>query len=269
MRFDTWMGAESWEMARSLSGKSFRGHDQHLRAILTGPLFSFGVNKQIFNSMVLFSQILHWKRTVEAYAKSTRMMLSREEVEEARSLSIARVRELLLDGYQAVCTQSDPTGHRNLLIARDMRKRLRMLFLDGNLDDPETIGKRFRPLFRSAIDAKLKLPSIQDLIDHPDARIGLLGRKKPYRKPGSRRTGRGILRGRKKSNIPRVIRKFRRVRKRARIAEAARSAKQQKRADKAAEKMKRQSLSRRKIMARVKNRVISEVKKLGRNSRPG
>ncbi len=231
MRFDTWMSAESWEMARSLSGMSFKKHDRHLRAILTGPLFSFRVNKQIFNSIVLFSQILRWKRTVDAYAKSTKMRLPREEVEEMRRLSVERVRGLLVYGNKAACMQADPTGHRNLLIARDIRKRLRRLYLEGNLDDPEAIGNRFRPLFRHAIDAKLELPSMQELIDHPETGTMLLGRKKSYRKPGSR------------------------------------SARKQKHA-RVVWKAKRRSGARKKIMARVKSRVLHEVKRLRRPSRP-
>ncbi|MBN2495301.1 MAG: zinc dependent phospholipase C family protein [Deltaproteobacteria bacterium] len=163
IRFDTRVEREVWGVIRKLSTRAYKEHDRHLRHILTGPLFPFRFNKQIFNNMVLFSRVLQWQRMVEAHARRSRRVLSAEEVEESRCMSLARIADLLARGPQARCVLADPTGHRNLLIARDLRKRLRALDRHGRLRDPAELGALFRPLFREAIEDKLDLPSLLDL----------------------------------------------------------------------------------------------------------
>lgn len=167
LRFDTHMSRDAWTLARKLANRSFRDHDRHLRRILTGPLFSFGVNKQLFHSMVLFNQIFTWKRMVEAHNRRSSLVLTRDEVEEMFHLSMEQIMSLLGDGRRAACLNADPTGHRNILIARDLRKRMRKLHLEGRLLQPDNIGALYKPLFRDALhSSKLSLPSMIELIDH-------------------------------------------------------------------------------------------------------
>jgi hypothetical protein len=164
VRFDTRIQRETWKVVKALSTHSFKAHDQHLRRILTAPLFPFRINKQLFNSMVLFNHVVRWKRMVDAHARRSKMLLTREEVEEMHRLSVEKVMDLLVNCQQADCLAADPTGHRNILIARDIRKRLRQLNLQGRLREPGEIGARYRPLFREAIESKLTLPSMHELV---------------------------------------------------------------------------------------------------------
>jgi hypothetical protein len=104
-------------------------------------------------------------------------------------LSMERILDLLGDGARTTCLDADPTGHRNILIARDVRRRLRKLNLEGRLLEPEEVGERFRPLFRSTMDGtKLSLPSMEELIDphapvRPPEKKRRVRRKRVYRKP--------------------------------------------------------------------------------------
>ena len=164
VRFDTRITRETWKVVKALSAHAFKAHDQHLRRILTAPLFPFRINKQLFNSMVLFNHIVRWKRMVDAHARRSKMLLTWEEVEEMHRLSVEKVMDLLVNCQEAGCLAADPTGHRNILIARDIRKRLRRLNLQGRLIDPKDIGDRYRPLFRDAIESKLTLPSMTEMI---------------------------------------------------------------------------------------------------------
>jgi hypothetical protein len=166
VRFDTRVQRETWKTVKALSAHTFRAHDQHLRKILTAPLFPFRINKQLFNSMVLFNHLIKWKRMVDAHARRSKMLLTQEEIEEMHRLSVEKVMDLLTHCQAAGCLAADPTGHRNILIARDIRKRLRQLNLQGRLLDPQTIGDRYRPLFREAMESKLTLPSMMEMI-HP------------------------------------------------------------------------------------------------------
>jgi len=168
VRFDTRIQRETWKVVKALSAQAFKAHDQHLRRILTAPLFPFRINKQLFNSMVIFNHVVRWKRMVDAHARRSKMLLTEEEVEEMHRLSVERVVDLLAHCQQAACLAADPTGHRNILIARDIRKRLRNLNLEGRLREPQEIGARYRPLFREAIESKLTLPSMHELVN-PDA----------------------------------------------------------------------------------------------------
>ena len=183
VRYDTRVDQAVWRQAKRLSGKTHRKHDQHLKKILTGPLFPFPINKQLFSSMMLFSRLLRWQRVVKAHARHSPRILHLEEVQTARSLSIERIRDLLTHGDAAGCLNSDPTGHRNLLIARDLRNRLRALYRQGQLIDPHRITDQFRPLFLDAIDHKLDLPSLIELTTPGQHHV-------PARKP------KGILAGR-------------------------------------------------------------------------
>jgi hypothetical protein len=164
VRFDTRIQRETWNVVKALSAHAFKAHDQHLRRILTAPLFPFRINKQLFNSMVLFNHVVRWKRMVDAHARRSKMLLTEEEVEEMHRLSVEKVMDLLVHCQQANCLAADPTGHRNILIARDIRKRLRQLNLQGKLREPQDIGARYRPLFREAIDSKLTLPSMTEMM---------------------------------------------------------------------------------------------------------
>ncbi len=180
LRFDAHVPHTAWQAGRRLSMRAFAEHDRHLRKILTGPLFPFSINKQLFNSMVLFSRLRRWRRTAEAHTRRTQRVLTDQEWQEVRAMSLERVRDLLARGTAAACLQSDPTGHRNLLIATELRRRLRRLKRQQRLIEPETIGARFRPLFRDSIEAKLDLPSLLELID-------------PDKPPAARRNQRGLL----------------------------------------------------------------------------
>jgi hypothetical protein len=180
LRFDAHVPQAAWQAGRRLSMRAFADHDRHLRKILTGPLFPFAINKQLFNSMLLFSRLRRWRKTAASHSRRTHRVLTVQEWQEARAMSLERVRVLLARGQAADCLRSDPTGHRNLLIATELRRRLRRLRRQQRLLEPETVGARFKPLFRDSIEAKLELPSLLELID-------------PDKPPATRRNHRGLL----------------------------------------------------------------------------
>ncbi len=165
IRYDAHVPRQVWEEGRRLSTRAFAEHDRHLRKILTGPLFPFAMNKRIFNSVIQFSRMKRWRKISEAHSRRTRRVLTDQQWKEARDMSIERIVDILNHGHAAKCIQADPTGHRNLLIARDLRNRLRSFKRRGLLNDPENVGAMFRPLFSAAIESKLDLPPLSELLD--------------------------------------------------------------------------------------------------------
>lgn len=201
LRFDAQIPRAVWEEGRRLSTRAFTAHDRYLRRMMIGPLFSFPVNKGIFNGVVQLSRLARWRRMVEFHARRTPRVLTGEEFAEARSLSLRRVFDLLILGPEAEVLEGDPTGHRNLLIAAELRQKLRTLRRQGRLLEPDQLGPIFRPLFREAIESKLLLPALTELIDPASV-------DRPDRAP------RGLLAGaRESSRSPRLrerLRLFRR-----------------------------------------------------------
>ncbi|RLB58439.1 MAG: hypothetical protein DRI34_04840 [Deltaproteobacteria bacterium] len=189
IRFDTWVGEETWQVARTLSTRAFREHDSHLRNIIVGPLFSFPVNKQIFNSLMLANRLLRRRQAVRAVQRNASLVLDAGEVEECRRLSLERMRALLRDGLDAEILQVDPTGHRNLLIARQLHRDLYQWQRQEQLIDRRLVERIYRPLFRASLDARLELPAATELLQAleqgPEILAGA-GRGQAARRPGPR-----------------------------------------------------------------------------------
>jgi hypothetical protein len=177
MRFDMLASADVWPTIRSFSSRRYRHHDNHLENILKGSLLPFRVNRRIFSGIMLAGNILSWQRAVTLHTRRTRYILTAEEAVEAKTLALGRIRDLLKNGANSEVLHADPSGQRTLLIARDVRKRLRALDREGRLREPEKIGALFRPLFREGIGSKLDLPSMLDLVN-PETPVP---KKKPLR----------------------------------------------------------------------------------------
>ena len=226
LRYDTRVSREAYLVVRRLGKRSHRRHDRHLKQILSGPLFSFPINRQLFRKWMVLSRVLSWQRLVQAHAKRSSRVLTQAEVDQSRRLSIEHILDLLRNGRKAHCLHSDPTGHRNLLIARDLRLRLRRLHQQGRLKNMEALAPSLRPLFLASLQDKLELPSLDEFAE-PEG-----GEDTALEKPRGLLSGKNRAELQAKKNAQRVARvqrkagrKERRAQKRARrkTRKAARS----------------------------------------------
>ena len=248
LRFDVHVPKQVWDEGRRLSGRTFKAHDRHLRKILTGPLFSFPVNKQIFNSIVQFSRLLRVGKLAEAHTRRSRRVLTEAEWQEARDMALSRLLDLLSNGHEAACLQADPTGHRNLLIATDLRSRLRRFKRQGLLKDPDQVGMLFKPIFREAIESKLRLPALSDLLD-------------PQKPDTLKKRLRGLLRGK----TPAKARTARAENQQER--QAVRSV--ERKAKKVAKKTRRQEQRTKRLVDRAHKRIRKKASKEQGAKQPG
>jgi len=153
-----------WELADELSRHDNRKLDQMLSHTVSKTLFSFGTNKQLFNSMMLVSRLQRWHKVLKAVAKRSKFTLDDTEHSEYLLLGIEAINGILSD-EKSPYWKADPTGDRALAAAKQIRKNLNMLWLDGKLrqEDSDLIIEDLRKRFKRGItDPDELLPLLTD-----------------------------------------------------------------------------------------------------------
>ncbi|MDO8444980.1 MAG: zinc dependent phospholipase C family protein [Deltaproteobacteria bacterium] len=166
-RFDTHTDKEVWDILRGLAKGDNRSNDDLLERVLENNILPFNINKQIFASWLLLHRVEHLKNMVSTIASMSKWPLSKEDVEECRTLSLDITIELLTKKDEALCLRVDPTGRKSISLAKDMRKRLKGLEKGSSVDSKtqkeimSIIQPRFRESMFSATDnlEVIKFPS--------------------------------------------------------------------------------------------------------------
>jgi hypothetical protein len=162
LRYDQKLSPHLWKLAKHVSQRAYREHDDHLEEVLAkSHVIPFSVSKKMFGSLLLAARLKRWQRMSEVVAREREMLLSDEEVRDCEKLAIAQIVGMLKDGPKAECTTADPTGSRNLHMASVLRARLRKRtdLMPRQADDAVRLA---RPAFRNAIHGRLTLPELPD-----------------------------------------------------------------------------------------------------------
>jgi Zinc dependent phospholipase C len=133
MRFETFVEKPVWDLAKEICKADQRSNDMLLRNVLTPTIFSFGLNKRIFNSIMLLSRLERWQRVMQTLSDNSRFILSDEERKEYFDLTIEMVYDFLRHPEDSELLMNDPTGERALTIAEAIRKNLRLLYKNGKI----------------------------------------------------------------------------------------------------------------------------------------
>jgi hypothetical protein len=120
-------------LARALSKENFRENDTLLRGVLADTLFSFGTNKQIFNSLLLLSRQKQSQRMLRSLSKSSKWALKEKDIEEYLTLAREAAVDVLIQQEKSPYWKADPSGERALKAAKMVRRNLNTLWLDGKL----------------------------------------------------------------------------------------------------------------------------------------
>ncbi len=162
LRYDQRMDRGLSKLAREVSTRALRGHDDFLERALGGAsVLPFGVSKQLFRSLLAsarFSRFHHVSRL--ALAPERRLLLEPDLVLETNELSVSAILGLLEEGERSQAARADATGGRNIRLAGDLRKQLqhRVRRRAITLRDAHAIAAETRESFRKAIQGKLVLP---------------------------------------------------------------------------------------------------------------
>ncbi|NOY52325.1 MAG: zinc dependent phospholipase C family protein [Deltaproteobacteria bacterium] len=135
IRADSLVGQKYWQEGGRISKKVQQRHDPLIRNIIERTLFSFEVNKTIFNSILMIHRFKHWRRMVRKIGARSRWVLGLEDIEKYHHLSKLSILDLLISMQDAECYKLDPTGRANFKRARELRKSLRRIAPRSRLNE--------------------------------------------------------------------------------------------------------------------------------------
>jgi len=135
IRADSLIGRKYWQVGGRISKKVQRRHDPLIRSIVERTLFSFEINKTIFNSILMIQRLKHWRRMVRKISARSRWVLGLEDIEKFHHLSKLGILDLLISRRDAECCKLDPTGRANFKRARELRRSLRRLAPRSRLNE--------------------------------------------------------------------------------------------------------------------------------------
>jgi hypothetical protein len=162
LRYDQKIDPEMWRLARRVSTRALREHDDLLRRSLTSAsLLPFRVSRQLFGSLLASAKIRRFQHVSRmALARERRLILEPDLVAETNILSTGAILGLLADGEDCRAARADATGERNLRMAKIIRKQLAERVRRRRLTRLEAaeIAQQTRECFRLAINGKLVLP---------------------------------------------------------------------------------------------------------------
>jgi hypothetical protein len=169
LRFDQVAHASEavWDTLRRIGRHRFPEHDVFLGHVLgdSSRLFSFRTSQRVFNSFLLLSRLKRWRQMNTAVARRSLLPLTAQEVAECNRLAQEAIFDFLIEGERSRTVTADPTGARNLRIAKMLRRELKVLARARRLDEeawPETAAL-LRHRFRAGIYGKLELPDLRVL----------------------------------------------------------------------------------------------------------
>jgi hypothetical protein len=165
LRYDQTLDPELWRVAKRVTRRALRRHDAFLKEALVGSyVLPFGLSRRLFEGMLVSARFKKWQRLSRLVAAERDLPLTQAEAKELFDLSVAQVRDLLVRGEEAECTRADPTGLRNLRLAVELRKRLRLARRGGRHATDRLLGEA-RIAFRDAIHGPIFLPALDSLYD--------------------------------------------------------------------------------------------------------
>jgi hypothetical protein len=162
LRYDQQVDPEMWRLARRVSTRATREHDDLLKRSLTSAsLLPFRVSRQLFGSLLASARIRRFQQVSRmALARERRLLLEPDLVAETNILSTAAILGLLADGEDCRAARADATGERNLKVAKAIRRQLAQRVRRKLLTRAEAteIALMTREPFRRAIHGPLVLP---------------------------------------------------------------------------------------------------------------
>lgn len=166
MRFDMSVRPAVWDEMKNIISGDFSEFDRLLEKNLKRPLFSFKINKRVFNTILLLQKFKQTRNAVELHAKVMQWPLTRAEVRHYKFLITRMTRELLTKFERAECQKGEPIGQQRLAYARNLRRKLRKMDKEGKVTKKsiEKFLERVKlRLKETMLDPSANLPNISEL----------------------------------------------------------------------------------------------------------
>jgi hypothetical protein len=153
MRIETAVDPGIWQLARTIARKDFSANDALMRSVLSDTIFSFNMNKRLFNSILLVSRLQQWQKMMRSLSNASKWTLPTDEQNEYLLLAREATESLFMQLEDSPFWKADPTGERALNAAKMIRRNLNLLWLDGKINDQDAhnILNNLKPRFREGI----------------------------------------------------------------------------------------------------------------------
>jgi Zinc dependent phospholipase C len=162
LRYDQRMDRDFSRVAREVTTRAYRNHDDYLERMLDGSsVLPFGVSKQLFRSLLASARMGRFHHVSRlALARERNLVLEPDLVVETNELAVDAVVGLLGEMERSKAARADATGARNIRVAQDLRRSLRLQTARRHIHprDAHEIAGELRESFREAIQGKLILP---------------------------------------------------------------------------------------------------------------
>ena len=165
IRYDLHVPDRCWKEIKKVIHHDYTPFDHLLERVLKKTLFTFRINKRIFNSILILQKMKQLRFGLRTYAKISRWDFSEREHKKYRDLVLETVNNFLQHPDKAKCLDADPSGMRKLVYAGEMRRQLR----GARQKVPAKEIDKFVALIQSKLkqglfDPTVELPNIQELL---------------------------------------------------------------------------------------------------------
>jgi hypothetical protein len=163
LRYDQRMDRGLSALAREVSTRAIRGHDDYLEKMLgDSSVIPFRVSRQLFRSLLVMARVGRFNVVSRyALARERNLVLEPDLVVDTNQLALESILGLLSEGERCRAARADATGARNIRLAGDLRKKLKQRTARRKIlaRDAHEIAGETRESFRRAINGTLLLPT--------------------------------------------------------------------------------------------------------------
>jgi hypothetical protein len=160
LRYDQRMDRALSGVAREVSGRGYRGHDEFLRRSMPrASVLPFSVSRQLFGSLLASARSGRFQElSRRVLAPHRHLPLEDELVTETSELAVRAIVGMLQEGERCQAARADATGARNIRMATQLRRSLAERHRRLPLALAREMTVEARASFRRAIDGPLHLP---------------------------------------------------------------------------------------------------------------
>ncbi len=160
LRYDQRMDRALSTLARQVSARAYRGHDELLRRTLRGAsVLPFSLSKGLFGSLLASARSAGFQSLSRAVlARPRNLPLQDDLVLETGRLAVQAILGLLREGERCQAARADATGARNIRMASRLRRALAHRHARLPLSLARAVSIEARESFRRGIHGPLVLP---------------------------------------------------------------------------------------------------------------
>lgn len=126
-RFDSQQESNVRDIIRDLRRGDFSECDALVENVISRTLFSFRIDKRIFDSFIAIHDLDQWHQIMSRLVNGSRFGLPQGVVDQYNGACFHAIGDVLVNGQAAACQTADPTGLEALILAKQVRRNLKVI----------------------------------------------------------------------------------------------------------------------------------------------